>query len=184
MAATSSATTMVATDGGAWPISLMATTVPTSPIITSIEDTASQRFEGSGSLAGRINQVATSASATTGTFTRNTEPHQKDSSSVPPRIGPRADPTTDRLPQIAIAKFRSRSTVKYVRISARVAGIIAAAPTASTARAPISTSGDGANAASRDANPKITRPTTNIRVWPMRSPRVPLPSSRPAITRG
>ncbi len=38
---------------------------------------------------------------------------------------------------------------------------------------------DGANAASRDANPKITRPTTNIRVWPMRSPRVPLPSSRP-----
>ena len=91
---------------------------------------------------------------------------------------------TDILPQTAMAILRSRSTVKVVRISARVAGIIAAAPTASTARAAIRTSGDGANAASREASPKITRPTTNIRVWPMRSPRVPLPSNSPAITKG
>lgn len=98
--------------------------------------------------------------------------------------GPSALPTIARLPQIAMAMFRSRSSSKVTRIRARVAGIIEAAPTARSARAAIRVSGLGENAAASEATPKIVRPIRNIRRCPTRSPRVPLPSSRPAMTTG
>lgn len=67
---------------------------------------------------------------------------------------------------------------------ASVAGIMAAAPTPSAPLARISSAEDGANAARSDAAPNSTRPITNNRWWPMRSPKVPAPSNRPATTRG
>ena len=93
-------------------------------------------------------------------------------------------PTTETLPQTAMAMLRSRSTGKAIRISARVAGIIAAAPTASSAREAMRIQAVGENAATSEARPKTTSPTTNMRTWPIRSPSVPLPSSRPAMTTG
>ncbi len=128
--------------------------------------------------------MATSATTTTGTLTRKTDPHQKLWSSSPLTIGPSALPTIARLPQTAMATFRSRSSAKVTRIRARVAGIIAAAPTARKARAAISASGVGESAAASEAAPKTTSPVRNIRRCPTRSPSVPLPSSSPAMTTG
>ena len=124
------------------------------------------------------------AAITTGMLMRNTDPHQNRSNSAPPTMGPSAAPTTEMLPQIAIAMFRSRTSSNPSRISARVAGIMHAAPTARSARAPIRTSGVGENAATSDAAPKSVRPTRKRRRCPNRSPKVPDPSSRPAITSG
>ena len=88
------------------------------------------------------------------------------------------------VPQTPMAMPRSCSSSKVMRISAAVAGSIAAAPTARKARAAISTGGEGANAASREAAANRARPVRNIRLWPMRSPSVPAPGSSPAITSG
>ncbi|SCE56446.1 hypothetical protein GA0115253_107333 [Streptomyces sp. Termitarium-T10T-6] len=83
-----------------------------------------------------------------------------------------------------MAMLRSRSSSNVTRISASVAGIIAAAPTARKARAAIRASGLVENAATSEATPNTARPIANIRRCPTRSPSVPLPSSRPAITTG
>jgi hypothetical protein len=80
--------------------------------------------------SGASSSVATNATTTTGTLIRNTEPHQKCCSSQPPMIGPSAAPTIATEPQIAMAMLRSRASWKLRPISASVAGIIAAAPTA------------------------------------------------------
>lgn len=124
------------------------------------------------------------AAMTTGTLMRKTDPHQKLLSRMPLTIGPSPLPTIARLPQTAMATLRSRSSSNVTRIRARVAGIIAAAPTARNARAAISASGLDENAAAGEAAPKTTRPIRNIRRCPTRSPSVPLPSSSPAITTG
>ena len=139
---------------------------------------------GCGSFSGATATPTITASTTTGTLIRKIEPHAKCSRSAPPTIGPSAPPTTDRLPHTLIAMLRSRSLVKATRISASVAGIIAAAPTASSPRAAISTSGVGAVAAMSEASPNTTSPTRNMRRWPNRSPRVPVPSRSPVITSG
>lgn len=99
-------------------------------------------------------------------------------------MGPRALPMTAMLPQTPMAMLRSRSSSNVTRINASVAGIIAAAPTASTAREAISRTGLGENAAISEAAPKMHNPMTNIRRCPTRSPSVPAPRSRPAMTTG
>ena len=66
--------------------------------------------------------------------------------------------------QTPMAKARSFSSVKVSRMIDNVAGIIIAAPTASTTRHAISIEGDGAKAAPSEAAPKTTRPARNIRL--------------------
>ncbi len=77
-------------------------------------------------------------------FIRNTEPHQKRSSSAPPTTGPSAAPAVAAAPQMPIAVARSRSSGKRPRISDRVDGMIVAPATPSSARARISQPGPGA----------------------------------------
>ena len=68
----------------------------------------------------------------------NTEPHQKWSSRKPPATGPSATATPATPDQMPIAIARSRAFVNtLVRIDS-VAGMISAAPTPITARAPTS----------------------------------------------
>src|SRR5699024_8915413 len=117
--------------------SLIATTMAMSPVIAWIDEARSQRLAGSGALLGRIGAVAVSAATTMGTLIRNTAPHQNACNRTPPTIGPRAAPTIDTVPHTAMAMLRSRSTWKVTRISAKVAGIMVAAPTARRARAAI-----------------------------------------------
>jgi hypothetical protein len=128
------------------------------------DDAKSQVWSGDPLSRGARTNAPTRAMRTTGRLMRNTEPHQKCSSSAPPTMGPRAAPTIETLAQIPMARFRSRMSENVMRMSARVAGIIVAAPTPSRARAAMSTAGDGAKAASAEAPPKISRPIANMRV--------------------
>gem|GEM_PF-3983882 len=82
-----------------------------------------------------------------------------------------------------IATARSRSCAKVSRMMDSVAGIIMAAPTASSTRAAISGAAAGEYAAASEATPNTTSPIMNSRLWPSRSPSVPMPSSRPDTTR-
>ncbi len=44
--------------------------------------------------------------------------------------------------------------------------------------------GVGENAATSEANPNRAIPMRNTRLWPYRSPRVPVPNNRPVMTSG
>lgn len=139
----------------------------------------SQERDGLGILGGATRIVAIITATAIGTLMRKTDPHQKNSRRNPPRIRPVPEPTTATDPRIAIARFLSRSSVNVTRTSARVAGIMAAAPNPNRARATTKNQAVGENAAISDAKVKAAVPTTNISRCPIRSPRVPVPSNRP-----
>jgi hypothetical protein len=173
--------TAAATDGPSAAVSLTAHTAGTT---APSESTTLAGSTGSGSTAvcsGSRNGPTSSSSTITGTPIRKTEPHQNCSSSTPPTSGPIALPAP-RLPiQTAIAVVRSRGSSNMVRISDSVEGISVAPATPSRARAAISSSGVGANAAPTDTTPNAAAPTSSSRRRPVRSPRVPMVSRRPAI---
>ena len=106
------------------------------------------------------------AAATTGRLTRNTAPQRKWSSSAPPTTGPSAAPPDATAAQMPMASALWPGSSKLWRMIDSVAGIIAAAPTASPARAAISAPGVGAKPAASEAAPKIASPIMNIRRWP------------------
>ena len=83
----------------------------------------------------------TIASSTTGTLTRNTEPHQKCSTSRPPSTGPAETPSAETPPHTAIARGRSSASKTCITM-ARVAGISRAPPTPMTPRATMSEEAD------------------------------------------
>ncbi len=89
-----------------------------------------------------------------GMLTRKTAPHQKCSSRKPPSSGPTAAPTAATALQTPMARARSRRSGKTWRRIDRVAGMIMAPPTPSSARATMSISAVGANAATAEATPK------------------------------
>ena len=137
---------------------------------------ATRRLRYSGTRRG-----ASSTSTTiTGTFTRNTEPHQKYSSSSPPTIGPSAIPPETLAVQIPIARVRSAGSGNRCRISDSVDGIRVAPPIPISARAPMSTAALGASAAASEAAPNRPAPMSSRRRRPIRSPRLPITISRPA----
>ncbi len=154
--ATASAANARGQDGAACATSFMATMSPDSVTSASTDDSRSQGLPCSTAPFGAKTNVPIKARTTTGTLMRNTEPHQKCDSKRPPTIGPSAAPTTDKLPQTAMARFRSRSSSKVTRISASVAGIMAAAPTARNARATISA--DAVGKKQRPATPRQRSP--------------------------
>ena len=118
----------------------------------------------------------------TGMLTRNTEPHQKCSSSTPLMIGPTITPAVRTADQMATALVRSASSTNTVRTSARVEGINVAPATPSSARAAMSISADWACAARRDAALNSTAPHSSRRRRPIRSPSEPIVMSSPAST--
>ena len=93
--------------GSSQPHSGASMMVNTSVVIAAIDSTIpprSRRGAPASFDSGTSTTVATSATITTGTFTKKTEPHQKCSSSQPPLIGPAATamprdgaPDADRL---------------------------------------------------------------------------------------
>ena len=113
---------------------------------------------------------------------RNTDPQWKCSSRSPPTTGPTTAPTTLTIDHTAMAVLRWRASVNVRRMSARVAGIIGAAPTARRTRAAMSVPGEYARAQAREATPNTAIPKRNIRRWPSLSPSVPAPRSRPDMT--
>jgi hypothetical protein len=143
----------------------------------------SSRLDFGARYSGSRNGPATSRMIITGTAIKNTEPHQKCSSSSPPTSGPTALPPMKQHIQAPIAIARCRSSVKMLLIRARVDGATVAPATPSRARAAISTSTDGANAAINEAAPKITAPISSNRRRPIRSPTLPIVINNPAMTK-
>jgi hypothetical protein len=88
----------------------------------------------SGSSSG----PATSSRAITGTASRNTDPHQKNSSSNPPSRGPTAPPAEKLETHTAMANVRCFGSANMVRSSDSVEGARVASATPSSARAAIS----------------------------------------------
>ncbi len=131
---------------------------------------------------GTRSMAPTIPASATGTFTRNTEPHEKCSSSQPPEIGPSATPTPAIAVQIPIAAARSRGSVNTLTTSASVAGKMSAAPTPMKPRAAISWPVLEANAAAAENAPKIASPASSAPLRPNRSPSPPAARSRPANT--
>ena len=116
----------------------------------------------------------------TGTFRRNTEPHQKCSSKRPPRTGPIAPPAEKLAIQTPTANVRSRASRNMLRMSESVDGASVAAATPSRARAPIRISALHDRAASTEAAPNAAAPINSSLRRPIRSPRVPIVISDPA----
>jgi hypothetical protein len=90
----------------------------------------------SGSSTG----PATSSSAIAGTPSRNTEPHQNDSSSTPPTTGPMAAPPMKHAIHTPIARDRCLASWNMLLTSDSVEGIRVAPATPSSARAAVSCS--------------------------------------------
>ena len=116
----------------------------------------------------------------TGTPMRNTEPHQKNSRSTPPRTGPIAPPAEYAAIQTPIAVVRCFGSRNIVKISERVDGAIVAPAIPMTARLAMSISELVEKAASRDASAKPAAPPSRSFRRPIRSPSVPIVTSRPA----
>ena len=91
-----------------------------------------------------------------GRLTRNTEPHQKCSSSSPDATGPKAAPLPEMPAQMAMALARSRAGNTLVRIDS-VDGMTNAAPMPMIARAAMSMFGVSARAPSVEPAAKITQ---------------------------
>ncbi len=109
--------------------------------------------------------MATNATTTIGTLTKNTDPHQKCSSRMPLDKGPIAPPAPANPAQIAIALPRSSGGKTTVMIDS-VAGITSAAPTPITERKAMTKAAESANDATIAAVPKMARPVSSAPLRP------------------
>ena len=134
--------------------------------------------------SGSSNGAAIRNAISTGTASKNTEPHQKWLSRKPPAMGPRAAPALNPAVQIAMARLRWRSSWNTVRNRDSVVGKSMEPNTAIPTRAANSHSALGAKAAPRETRPKPEEPMMSIFRRPIRSPRLPMGISRAARTRG
>jgi hypothetical protein len=134
-----------------------------------------------GSLnSGKSRGPTASSSTITGTPSRNTEPHQKYSSTIPPSNGPMAAPTEKLVTQIPMATVRCSGSRNMLRMRDSVDGARVAPATPSSARLTMSISALVEKAATTDATPKAAAPISSKRRRPIRSPSVPIVISDPA----
>jgi hypothetical protein len=82
------------------------------PAMDTMRPTGSKRPARVSREVGSSTRPAISATATTGTLTKNAEPHQKCSSSQPPVTGPRATAMPDAPAHRPMALARSAGSVK------------------------------------------------------------------------
>src|SRR5581483_2843169 len=113
--------------------------------------------------SGTRTQPATSPMITIGTFTRNTEPHQKCASRKPPVIGPRPMPSADTPAQIPMAFARSRGSVNTLVSTDSVDGMMNAPPIPMSARVKMRWLAEPANADSAEPTPNTDRPKVRNR---------------------
>ena len=125
----------------------------------------------------------TSSTTITGTLIKKTDPHQKCSNSSPPTTGPSAAPAENIAAQTPTAMLRSRGWRNSPRINASVDGASVAPATPSSARAPIRSSAVEAYAVNTDMAAKAVAPQSNSFLWPVRSPRLPIVTSKAASTK-
>jgi hypothetical protein len=131
--------------------------------------------------SGTATAMASTPTTTIGTLIRNTEPHQKWSSSRPPVTGPIAIPMPTAAAHRPMARPRSAGSKTLVMI-ARVCGMTAAPPKPIAARARMSWSGVRAYEEMSEARPNSSIPIISMRLRPIRSPSTPKVNSSPANT--
>ncbi len=144
---------------------MIAKTTPTMPITDSRAPSRSRGAPPRLLDSGTRKTTAVSAITATGRLTRNSEPHQKWSSSEPPISGPAAKPRELTELQMPMARGRSSSS-KICMTTARVVVTSRAPPIPMPARAATSWPGDWASAAPSEATPNSDRPTTSIFLRP------------------
>ena len=102
--------------------------------------TRSRRPASGSRYSGSSLGPSASSRSITGTAIRNTEPHQKNSSSTPPSRGPSAAPTEKLVAHTPIANVRCLESRNMLRIRESVEGASVAAARPSSARVTISIS--------------------------------------------
>jgi hypothetical protein len=105
---------------------------------------------------------------------RNTDPHQKYSSSRPPINGPMAPPAEKLAIQTPIALLRSSGCGNRLLTIDSVEGASVAAASPINARAAIIIGAELAKAAISDAAPNANAPHRSSRRRPIRSPKTPM----------
>ncbi len=166
------------------PSRLTPSTTPNSPAAAISAPTTSQGPVPSPFDSGSSSRPTGRLTSINGMLTRKTEPHQKCSRRKPPSSGPTAAPTAATALQMPMASARSRRSGKTCRRIDKVAGMIIAPPTPSSARAAMSTWALSARAAMAEATPNSAYPRSRIRLRPTRSPSVPNRISSEAQTSG
>ena len=109
------------------------------------------------------------AASPTGTLIQKIQCQEIPPTIAPPTTGPTATAEPVTAPQIPIALPRWPAG-EAADTSARLSGVISAAPAPWIARAAISAPEDGARAHAADAEVNSASPTVNIRRRPRRSP--------------
>ena len=102
--------------------------------------------------------------------------------STPPSTGPVANDTAEPAAQIPTARTRRVGSSKTWLSSDSDVGSTSAAPTPSSACAPMSAAAVGASVAATDPAAKVARPARKTARAPRRSAARPVDSSRPANT--
>ena len=116
-----------------------------------------------------------------GTLTTNTERQPHVSTKSPPIVGPTAAASAPAAPQSAIA-CGTRDFGNACRMSARDAGVRAAAPTPCSTRPAMSRPTPGAAAQIAEATVKSAMPARKMRRLPSRSAHRPAPIIPAAMT--
>ena len=130
--------------------------------------------------SGRTRGPRISSATMTGMASRKTEPHQKNSSAIPPRTGPIALPAEKAPIHTPMATVRWRGSWNMKKISPNVAGASVAPAMPRAARLAMSISGVVEKAANSEVMPNAAAPTSSSLRRPMRSPRVPIVIRAPA----
>ena len=113
---------------------------------------------------------------------RNTAPHQKWLSMIPPMIGPMTNPAAKVAANIPIARARCAASGNSSLMTARHDGRSVAPPSPMRVRAPIRNPGEGANAPHTEETPNTAAPARRSFLRPNRSPRFPKATRREPTT--
>ena len=160
---------------------MIANTVLPTPTSESSAPTRSSRGGFGSAERGTTRRVPTRAPLASTTFSPKKELHEKNSSRMPLPNRPRTAPPPAIPTQTPMALGRS-SGGNDVVITAKVVGMIAAAPSPISARSTISWSGSVVSIPSPAADPNTASPPTSSSRRPNRSPSAPANSSSPANT--
>ena len=116
-------------------------------------------------------------------MTRKIERQPTAATRAPPATGPRATPAEPIPPHTPSARARARGSGNWCTISASEHGSSALAPRPWTARAAISTPGEGAAAQAAEPAANTVRPAVNTFLAPARSAAAPAVSMIEASAR-
>lgn len=117
--------------------------------------------------------ISASATAASGTWTRNTQGQLATATIAPPTIGPKPSPIPSTIPQTLNARLRSRPSRNWCDSTA-IWQVSIAPPLAPCSSRPATSTGTfGANPHRSDVTPNSSVPATYMRLRPKRSASVP-----------